>query len=95
MKITNIQMKIVDGYQRVLANFDITFDNCFVVHNVSLIKRDEDNSALVSFYSKKDSEGKFKNICHPITREFRQEVEETLINYYNEYLADQLDEDDE
>lgn len=86
MKITNIQMEKVDNYQRVLANFDITFDNCFVVHNVSLIKRDEDNSAFVAFYSRMNSEGKHINICHPITREFRREVEETLIDYYNNYI---------
>lgn len=84
MKITNIQMEKVD-HLRVLANFDVTFDNCFVVHNISLIKRD-DGSAFLAFYSRKNAEGKFINICHPINHEFRKEIEETLIGYYNEQL---------
>lgn len=84
MQITDIRMEKVN-YKKVLANFDIVFDNYFVVHNVTLVKR-EDESVFISFYSRVNKEGKWINICHPINKRARAEIEETLINYYNEQM---------
>lgn len=84
MKITNVQMEKVEDHPKVLANFDITFDRCFCVHNISLIKK-EDGTVFAAFYSRKNKEGKYINICHPINSEFRKEVEDILIDCYNNY----------
>lgn len=89
MKITDIRMEKVDSsYSKALANFDVTFDNCFVVHNISLIKRNDSEETFIAFYSRKNLEGKFINICHPITREFRNEIEAELKNFYEEHKDD-------
>ena len=91
MKITDIKMtKVEEDFSRVLAKFDVVFDNCFAVHNISLVKAlpknsesEEKKEAFIGFYSLRDTNGKYINICHPINSEFRNYVEDTLIEFYN------------
>ena len=83
MTITDIKMNTdnIPEYSRVIANFSVVFDNCFVVHDIFLVKGKDRNH--ISFYSRKNKNGEYINVCHPINNEFRSYVENELINYYN------------
>lgn len=83
MTITDIKMNTdnIPEYSRVIANFSVVFDNCFVVHDIVLVKGKDRNH--ISFYSRKNKNGEYINVCHPINNEFRSYVENELINYYN------------
>lgn len=83
MTITDIKMNTdnIPEYSRVIANFSVVFDNCFVVHDIVLVKGKDRNH--ISFYSRRNKNGEYINICHPINNEFRSYVENELINYYN------------
>lgn len=83
MTITDIKMNTdnIPEYSKILANFSVVFDNCFVVHDIVLIKGKDRNH--ISFYSRKNKNNEYINICHPINNEFRNYIETTLINYYN------------
>lgn len=80
MKITSIRMEKVESPLSILANFSIVLDDQFAIHNISLIKGKERN--FIAFYSRKNNEGKYLNICHPITKDFREYIENELISYY-------------
>ena len=89
MKITDIKMtKSEESYLRTVAKFDVVFDDCFAIHNISLVKRynskENEKDLFIGFYSTKDPNGKYINVCHPINSEFRNYIEDTLIKYYNE-----------
>jgi len=81
--ITDIKMNTdnIPEYSRVIANFSVVFDNCFVVHDIVLVKGKDRNH--ISFYSRRNKNGEYINVCHPINNEFRSYVENELINYYN------------
>lgn len=83
MTITDIKMNTdnIPEYSRVIANFSVVFDNCFVIHDIVLVKGKDRNH--ISFYSRKNKNGEYINVCHPINNEFRSYVENELINYYN------------
>lgn len=83
MTITDIKMNTdnIPEYSRVIANFSVVFDNCFVVHDIVLVKGKDRNH--ISFYSRRNKNGEYINVCHPINNEFRSYVENELINYYN------------
>lgn len=83
MTITDIKMNTdnIPEYSRIIANFSVVFDNCFVIHDIVLVKGKDRNH--ISFYSRKNKNGEYVNVCHPINNEFRNYVENELINYYN------------
>ena len=83
MTITDIKMNTdnIPEYSRVIANFSVVFDNCFVVHDIVLVKGKDRNH--ISFYSRRNKNGEYINVCHPINNEFRSYVENEVINYYN------------
>ena len=83
MVITSIKMNTdnIPEHSRIIANFSVVFDNCFVIHDIVLIKGKERN--YISFYSRTNKSGERLNVCHPINKEFRNYIESTLIEYYN------------
>ena len=83
MTITDIKMNTdnIPEYSRIIANFSVVFDNCFVIHDIVLVKGKD--RSHISSYSRKNKNGEYVNVCHPINNEFRSYVENELINYYN------------
>ena len=84
MRITNVYLKILEGKGRLKAAGSITFDDEFVVKDVSVV---EGKSGLfISMPSRKDEEGKYKNVAFPISRELREHVTENVLAAYRENL---------
>ena len=90
MVITDIRMNKVDKeFSNVVANCSVSFDKQFVVHNIAIVKKknkenENDKDYYISFPSRKDTSGEFKNLCHPIDKEFRKYVDDEIIKYYKE-----------
>lgn len=86
MKITSIRMEKIENPLTILANFSIVLDNQFAIHNISLIKGKDRN--FIAFYSRRNNEGKYLNVCHPIVPEFRQYIENELLSYYENNIEE-------
>ncbi len=41
---------------------------------------------FVAMPSRKEENGVFRDIVHPISQEFRKEIETQIIDYYEEYI---------
>ncbi|QVK17961.1 septation regulator SpoVG [Mycoplasmatota bacterium] len=82
MKVTNVRIKKIEDKNRLKAVATITFDECFVIHELRLIEGE--NGMFVAMPSKRNNKGEFRDVCHPITKEFRQEIEEVVLHTYNE-----------
>lgn len=82
MQITNIRLrKITSDTNRIKAVASVTFDDVFVVHDVKVIQGTE--GLFISMPSRKSNTGVFRDIAHPITSEFRAELQEKVFEAYN------------
>ena len=81
MELTDIRVKKVPGDKKLKAYVSVTFDNCFVVHNVKIV---EGNAGLfVAMPSRKTKRGDFKDIAHPISADFRAELQKKVLDIYD------------
>jgi stage V sporulation protein G len=86
MKITDIRIRKVSGEGKLKAYVTVTFDDCFVVHNVKII--DGKSGAFVAMPSRKTSSGEYKDVAHPINPEFRAELQKEILDRYESGVDD-------
>lgn len=81
MKITDVRVRKLDNGGKRKAVASITFDNEFVVHDVSVIE--SQNGTFISMPSKRLPNGEFRDIAHPITAETRNKIQDAVLDAYN------------
>jgi stage V sporulation protein G len=81
MKITDIRVRKVAGEGKLKAYVTITFDDCFVVHNVKIIEGK--SGVFIAMPSRKTGSGEYKDVAHPIHPEFRAELQDQILDAYN------------
>lgn len=81
LEITDIKIKKLTNLGRLIGEVSITLNNNLVIHNIQIIQLDD--KRIVSFPHKKLPYGDFVDIVHPITREFREYVEEYIFSIYD------------
>lgn len=69
---------------RLKALVSITVDYDLAVHDIKVIEGPE--RLFVAMPSRKDDNGVFRDIAHPITPEARQEIETKILAAYYEYI---------
>jgi stage V sporulation protein G len=79
MEITEITVSVREE-DKLKAFVNVTFDDCFVVRGMKVIKGA--TGYFVSMPSRKMSDGTYRDIAHPITNEFREKVENAIIEAY-------------
>ena len=86
MKITDVRVRLVKKDDTKLkAVASITFDECFVVHDIKVIyARDR---YFIVMPSRKNPDGTYRDIVHPINSEFRNDLEEAVIDAYHVQLV--------
>ncbi|MBQ1709819.1 MAG: septation regulator SpoVG [Treponema sp.] len=81
MQITELRIRKVEDEGKLRAYVTVTFDNCFVVHNVKII---EGKSGLfIAMPSRKTANGEYKDVAHPISPEFRTELQNKILDEFN------------
>ena len=78
MEITDVKIYRVDG-DKLKAYASVIFNNCFIIKDLKIISGK--NGLYVAMPNKKTKEG-FKDIVHPINKEMRDLLEETIIQKY-------------
>jgi stage V sporulation protein G len=81
MEITDIRIKKVDGGGKLKAYVTVTFDDCFVVHNLKIISGKA--GTFIAMPSRRTKTGEYKDIAHPINSSFRQEIQTRIIDEYD------------
>lgn len=87
MKIGDVRIREVrntDGKLKAVAS--ITIDDCFVVHDIKIFER-EDGFAI-AMPSRKTSDGKYKDIAHPLNTETRELLQDMILAEYRCILAE-------
>ena len=81
MQVSEVRIRKVEGDGKLKAYVTVTFDSCFVVHNVKII---EGKSGLfIAMPSRKTANGSYKDVAHPISIDFRKDLQDKIIGEYN------------
>jgi stage V sporulation protein G len=80
MDITDIRIRKVGTEGKLKAYVTVTFDDCFVVHNVKIIEGK--NGAFIAMPSRKTKKGEYKDVAHPINSDFRGMLQEKILEEY-------------
>jgi stage V sporulation protein G len=85
MEVTEIRVFPVDE-DKLRAYVTITFDQCFVVRDLKIIRGT--SGLFVSMPSKRRKDGTYKDIAHPLNNETRKMIEEKIVAQYEKVLAE-------
>jgi len=80
MEITDIRIKRVSTGGKLRAYVTVTFDDCFVVHNLKVISGKA--GTFIAMPSRKTKTGEYKDIAHPINSSFRHAIQTRIIEEY-------------
>jgi len=81
MEITDIRVRKVTGEGKLKAYVTVTFDDCFVVHNVKIIEGK--TGVFIAMPSRKTRAGEYKDVAHPIHPEFRTVLQDKILEKYD------------
>jgi stage V sporulation protein G len=86
LEITEVRVRLHrGGPDDILRAFaSITLNDCFAVHNLKVI--DKNDGPFVSMPARKNRDGVFSDIAHPIHREFREYMESVVLSAYEREL---------
>lgn len=85
MKITDIKIRKFFDEGPMKAVVSVTFDDALAVHDIKVIyARDK---YFIVMPSKKNADGSYRDITHPINAQFRAELENAVIDAYNVQLV--------
>lgn len=89
MKITNVKIRFsADSTSKLKAISAITFDECFVVHDIKVVEGYK--GMFIAMPSRKCPDGTFKDIAHPINVETRKEINEAVLAEYAKELKEHV-----
>lgn len=86
MEITDIRIRKVAADGKLKAYVTVTFDDCFVVHNVKVIEGK--NGAFIAMPSRKTKTGEYKDVAHPINSDFRGMLQARILEEYKKIEAE-------
>ncbi|MBQ8790033.1 MAG: septation regulator SpoVG [Ruminiclostridium sp.] len=80
MTVSDVRIRrtVQDG--RLRAVVSITLDNCIAVHDIRLVQGDD--RLFVAMPSRRDDEGRYRDIIHPINSDIRNQIEDRIIEAY-------------
>lgn len=82
MKITDVKIRKLTQDEMMKAIVSVSFDDVFAVHDIKVIEKD--GRHFVAMPSKKMQSGEYRDIAHPIVKEFREELEGAILAAYKE-----------
>ena len=85
MEITDVKIRKIMTEGRLRAVVSVTIDEMFAVHDIKVVQGDE--RLFVAMPSRKDENGVFRDIVHPISAAARKLFEDSILEAYSEQLA--------
>lgn len=84
MEITDIKIRRIYQDNRLRALVSLTIDNQLAVHDIKVIEGPE--RLFVAMPSRRDENGVFRDIAHPITSDARRQIEDAILDAYKTYI---------
>lgn len=84
VEITDIKIRKTFDGKPLKAVLSVTFDDCLALHDVKVINAGD--RYFVVMPSRKNKDGSYKDIVHPINSQFRTEIENKVLTAYKDNL---------
>lgn len=85
MNISDIKIRKTITEGRLRAIVSITLEDTLAVHDIKIVQGDE--RLFVAMPSRKDDNGVFRDIVHPISPDARKIIESEILDAYSRHLA--------
>ncbi len=69
----------------IRATASVNLNDCFAIRNVKVM--DSSKGLFVAMPSYKGGNGEYKDICFPVTKEFRQQLNDAVIEAYHQAMS--------
>lgn len=87
MEITDIRIRQINSDEKMKAVVSVTFDNCFVVHDIKVI--DGQDRLFIAMPSRKTPDNEYKDIAHPINMEMRELLQSRILEKYHSTVIEE------
>ncbi|MBQ2824105.1 MAG: septation regulator SpoVG [Oscillospiraceae bacterium] len=84
MNITDIKIRKIIPEGRLRAIISITIEDMLAIHDIKVVQGDE--RIFVAMPSRKDENGIFRDVVHPISPEARQLIETQILDAYTRHI---------
>ena len=82
MQITSVNVKKIEKEEsRMKGIVSVLIDDCFVIRDIRII--DGKDGLFVAMPSRKNIDGEYHDIAHPINAETRKMFEDAILEEYN------------
>jgi stage V sporulation protein G len=78
--VTSVRLRILCTARRVKAVGSVVLDNCFQVEHIHVVEHD-DGHLIVAMPSKYE-DGRYHDVAHPITPQFRETMNRAVLTEY-------------
>ncbi len=86
MEITDVKIRRTFETAPLRAVASVTFDDQFAVHDIKVIEAQE--KLFIVMPSRKNGDGTYRDIAHPINAPFRHTLEHAVLDAYRHYERD-------
>lgn len=87
MRITSVKV-LLSGQGLVKAKISITIDNAFLLRGITVVANKSTGELDVRMPIRKKSDGKIHEYFHPVNKETRSYMRETILQAYEQVLKD-------
>ncbi|MCR4436672.1 MAG: SpoVG family protein [Clostridiales bacterium] len=84
MKV-DVKISSIRPEGNVRAYASVNLNDCFAIRNVKVV--DSSKGLFIAMPSYKAGNGEYKDICFPVTKEFREQLSNAVIDAYHQALA--------
>lgn len=84
MQITDVRIRKIEKEGKMKAVVSITIDDEFVIHDIKIIEGEK--GMFIAMPSRKTAEGEYKDIAHPIQSSTREQIQNLILQKYNDEL---------
>ena len=90
MQITDVKVrKLFSDAEPMKAIVSVTFDGQLALHDIKVIYARE--KLFIVMPSRKNPDGSYRDIVHPINADFRAQLEEAVLKAYEEALESEAE----
>lgn len=91
MNITDVRVRKVETEGKMKGIVSITIDDVFVIHDIKVIEGE--SGLFIAMPSRKSADGQYRDIAHPINSNTRAELQQLILEKYDQAMADGTAED--
>lgn len=83
MQVTEVRLSKKEGEDRMEAYGSITLDGDFVINGIKVVRSNE-GKLFVGYPTRRNQNGDYKDICYPMTKALREDIEMKVLAKYEE-----------